>query len=136
MDFYRICLIILHIISALCYLPHLIVHINYLSWDLVPFRSQVAYITYWFNYCITVLAVLIWCLFVVCRKQTTWQVIQVSEYLLIAKLIYTLLDVITRFLLRHSFTVVVFDIIHIFTLFPAILVTFLLARNVKRIPTL
>ncbi|CAF2464142.1 unnamed protein product [Rotaria sp. Silwood2] len=133
MHFYRVCLILLHIGSLLCYLPYLMVHITYLSFDSISFQSKFAYITYWVNYCVVVIGVLIWCLFVVCRKQTPWQIIQVSGFLLIAKLIYTILDLITKILLRHELIVVIFDLVHIIILFPAILITFLLVQHVKRI---
>jgi len=132
MHFYRICLIFLHISSALCYLPHLITHITHLSLHSISLQSKIAYITHWFNYCLIVIGVLIWFLFVICRKQTVRQVIKVSEFLLIAKLIYTILDVITRILLKHKFIVIIFDFIHIIILFPAIIITFLLVQRVKR----
>jgi hypothetical protein len=131
MHFYRICLILLHITSALCYLPHLITHVTSLSFQSVSLQSKIAFAIYWFNYCLIVTGVLIWCLLIICRKRTTWQVMQVSVFLLIAKLIYTLLDVTTRILLRHQIIVIIFDIIHIIILFPAICISFLLVHHVK-----
>jgi hypothetical protein len=131
MHLYRICLVFFHICSALTYFPHLITHIDRLPFRYLPLRSRVAYMTYWINYCLVVLGVLIWCLFVVCRKRTMWQIIQVSAYLLIAKLIYTSLDVIVRILLHYTYFVIIFDLIHIVLLIPAIIITFLLVRRVK-----
>ncbi|CAF4689845.1 unnamed protein product [Rotaria sp. Silwood1] len=131
MHFYRICLVFFHISSALSYFPHLITHITRIPFRYIPFRSKVAYTTYWISYCLLVLGVLIWCLIVVCRKKTIWQIIQVSAYLLIAKLIYTLFDVTVRILLKYSYTVIIFDIIHIILLIPAIICTFLLVQHVK-----
>jgi hypothetical protein len=133
MHFYRICLIFLHITSALCYLPHLITHIVHLSLHSRSFQLNIAYITYWFNYCLLFLGILIWCLIVICRKQTIWQVIQVSGFLLIGKLVYITLDMITRILLEHKLIVIIFDLIHIIILFPAIIITFLLVKHVKKI---
>ncbi|CAF2361558.1 unnamed protein product [Rotaria sp. Silwood2] len=132
MHFYRICLVFFHIASALSYFPHLITHITRIPFRYSPFRSKVAYTTYWFSYCLLVLGVLIWCLIVVCRRKTIWQIIQVSAYVLIAKLIYTLFDVTVRILLNYSYTVIIFDIIHIILLIPAIIFTFLLVQHVKR----
>jgi hypothetical protein len=131
MHFYRICLVVLHICSALTYFPHLITHINRLPFRYLPLRSRVAYMTYWINYSLVVLGVLIWCLFVVCRKQTIWQIIQISGYILIAKLIYTSLDVIVRILLHYTYFVIIFDLIHIVLLIPAIIITFFLVQRVK-----
>jgi hypothetical protein len=133
MHFYRLCLIFLHTSSALCYFPHLITHITYRSFRSISYPAKIAYITYWFNYCLLVMGVLCWCLFVICRKQTTWQVIQVSGFVLIAKLIYIIFDVITRILLEHKLIVIVFDFVHMIILFPAIIITFLLVKRVKRI---
>ncbi|CAF1146748.1 unnamed protein product [Rotaria sordida] len=132
MHFYRICLVFFHIASALSYFPHLITHIIRIPFRYISFRSKIAYITYWISYSLLVLGVLIWCLIVVCRKNTIWQIIQVSAYLLIAKLIYTLFDVTVRILLNYSFTVIVFDIIHIILLIPAIIFSFLLVQHVKK----
>jgi hypothetical protein len=131
MHFYRICLVVLHICSALTYFPHLITHINRLPFRYLPLRSRVAYMTYWINYSLVVLGVLIWCLFVVCRKQTIWQIIQISGYILIAKLIYTSLDVIVRILLHYTYFVIIIDLIHIVLLMPAIIITFFLVQRVK-----
>ncbi len=132
MHFYRICLVFFHISSALTYLPHLITHITHLPFKYIPIRSQIAYITYWISYCLLVLGVLIWCLIVICRKQTIWQIIQVSAYLLIGKLIYASLDVIVRILLHYTYAVIIFDIVHIILLIPAIIFTFLLVQHVKK----
>ena len=131
MHIYRICLVVLHICSALTYLPHLIIHVDHLPFTYLPVHSQIAFTTYWINYCLLVLAILIWCLFVVCRKGTIWQLIQTSIYLLIIKLIYTLLDVIVRILLHHKPVVIIFDLIHILLSIPTILITYLLVRHVK-----
>lgn len=131
MHFYRICLVVLHICSALTYFPHLITHINRLPFRYLPLRSRVAYMTYWINYSLVVLGVLIWCLFVVCRKRTIWQIIQISGYILIAKLIYTSLDVIVRILLHYTYFVIIIDLIHIVLLMPAIIITFFLVQRVK-----
>jgi hypothetical protein len=131
MHIYRIWLVILHICSALTYLPHLITHINRLPFRYLPWRSRIAYMTYWINYCLIVLGVLIWCLFVVCRKRTIWQIIQVSGYLLIAKLVYTSLDVIVRILLHYTYFVIISDLIHVVLLMPAIILTFFLVQHVK-----
>src|SRR5690606_10264221 len=87
---------------------------------------------YWFNYCLLFLVILIGCLYIIYQKETIWQVIQISGFVLIIKLIYTVLDVITRILLHHKFIVIIFDIIHIIILFPAIIITFLLVQHVKR----
>jgi len=132
MHFYRICLVFFHICSALTYFPHLINHITRLPFSYIPIRSKIAYTIYWISYCLLVLSVLIWCLIVVCRKQTIWQIIQVSAYLLIAKLFYTLFDVIVRILLNYTYVVIIFDIIHIILLIPAIITTFLLVQHVKK----
>lgn len=132
MNFYRICLIFFHISSALTYFPHLFTYVLRIPFHSVPLRNKVAYITYWISYCLLVFGVLIWCLIVVCRKQTVWQVIQVSAFVLIAKLIYTLLDVTVRILLHYSYIVIFFDIIHIILLIPAIIITFLLVQHIKR----
>lgn len=132
MHIYRICLIFLHISSALIYFPHLITHITRLPFGHHPIRSRIAYTIYWLSYCLVVLSVLIWCLFVVCRKKTIWQIIQVSAYLLIGKLFYTLFDVTVRILLKYTYIVIIFDIIHIILLIPAIIITFLLVRHVKK----
>jgi hypothetical protein len=131
MHLYRICLIFFHVSSALTYIPHLLTHIIRLPFRYIPLRSKVAYITYWISYCLLVIGVLIWCLFVVCRKRTIWQIIQVSGYVLIAKLIYTLFDVTVRILLQYSTVVIMFDFIHIILLIPAIICTFLLVQHVK-----
>ncbi len=131
MHLYRICLIFLHISSALCYLPHLLTHVTQLSFYSKSLQLKIAYMTYWFNYCLLVIGVLIWCLFVICRKQTTWQVIQISGFVLIAKLIYIIFDLITRILLEHKLIVIIFDFIHIIILFPAIIITFLLVKHVE-----
>ena len=132
MHIYRLCLIFLHLTSAVCYFPHLIILITHRSFHLNPLKTQIAYVTYWMNYTVLVLAALIWSLVVVCRKQTTWQVIQVSAYLLIGKFIYVALDVITRILLKYHLFVIVFDFIHIMTLFIGIVMTFLLVKDVQR----
>jgi len=132
MHFYRICLVFFHICSALTYFPHLINHITRLPFSYIPIRSKIAYTIYWISYCLLVLGVLIWCLIVVCRKQTIWQIIQVSAYLLIAKFFYTLFDVIVRILLHYTYVVIIFDIIHIILLIPAIIITFLLVQHVKK----
>jgi hypothetical protein len=132
MHLYRICLVVFHICSALTYLPHLITHISRLPFSYIPLRSKIGYITYWINYCLLVLGILIWCLLVVCRKRTIWQIIQVSAYLLIAKFIYTLFDVTVRILLYYSYFVIMFDLIHILLLIPAIMITFLLAEHMKK----
>jgi hypothetical protein len=132
MHFYRICLVFFHISSSLTYFPHLITHIIRLSFSYIPIRSKIAYTIYWISYCLLVLGVLIWCLIVVCRKQTIWQIIQVSAYVLIAKLFYTLFDVIVRILLHYTYIVIIFDIIHIILLIPAIITTFLLVQHVKK----
>jgi len=132
MHFYRICLIFFHICSALTYFPHLITHITRIPFSFIPLRSKIAYLTYWISYSLLVLGVLIWCLIVVCRKQTIWQIIQVSAYVLIAKLIYTLFDVTVRILLNYTYFVIIFDIIHIILLIPAIIITYLLVRHVKK----
>ena len=131
MHFYRICLIFLHISSALCYLPHLIILITQRSFNLRSFQVKFAYITYWINYCLVVLAVLIWCLIITCRKQTPWQVVQISGLLLIGKFIYIILDVTTRILLHHKQIVIIFDFIHLIILVPAIVITFLLVQRVR-----
>ncbi len=132
MHLYRISLVFFHICSALIYFPHLITHITLLPFRYISLRSKIAYITYWISYCLLVIGVLIWCLIVVCRKQTIWQIIQVSAYVLIAKLIYTLFDVTVRILLHYSYIVIIFDIIHIILLIPAIIITFLLVEHVKK----
>jgi hypothetical protein len=131
MHLFRICLVFFHICSALTYIPHLITHISRLPFSYIPLRSKIAYTIYWISYCLLVLGVLFWCLFVVCRKQTIWQIIQVSGYLLIAKLLYTLFDVTVRILLHYTLIVIIFDFIHIIILIPAIIITFLLAKHVK-----
>jgi hypothetical protein len=131
MHVYRTCLVFFHVCSALTYIPHLITHVARLPFGYIPLRSQIAYLIYWLSYCLVVLGVLIWCLIVVCRKQTIWQIIQVSAYLLIAKLFYTVFDVTVRILLRYTYVVIIFDIIHIILLIPAIIITFLLVRHVK-----
>lgn len=131
MHLFRICLVFFHICSALTYIPHLITHISRLPFNYIPLRSKIAYTIYWISYCLLVLGVLFWCLFVVCRKQTIWQIIQVSGYLLIAKLLYTLFDVTVRVLLNYTFIVIIFDFIHIIVLIPAIVITFLLAERIK-----
>lgn len=133
MHFYRICLVILHIGSALCYLPHLMSHMKYIPYDFISLRTRCAYVIYWIGYSLLILGVLIWCLIVVRRKQTKWEVLQVSAYLLIAKLFYTLFDVIVRVLLRYSRIVIMFDIIHIMLLIPAIVFTFLLVHHVRKV---
>jgi len=132
MHFYRICLIFLHISSSLCYLPYLLIHITHLSFHSKLLKSKIAYLTYWFNYCLLVTGVLTWCLFVICRKQTTWQVIQISGFVLIGKLIYIIFDVTTRILLEHKLLVIIFDFIHIIILLPAIIITVLLVKHVKK----
>lgn len=132
MNVYRICLIILHILSALCYLPHLISHILNQSLRTITFHSKIAFLTHWFNYCFTVSIVLAWCLIILIRQRTSWQVIQTSGYLLIMKFLYTIFDVITRILLEHKLFVIIFDFIHITILFPAIVITFLLVRQMKK----
>lgn len=129
--FYRVCLVVLHTCSALTYFPHLINHISRLPLPYLPIRSKIAFTTYWINYCLMVLGVLIWCLYVVCRKNTLWQILQVSAYLLIGKLIYTILDVIVRILLSYTLVVIAFDLIHICILIPAIFISFLLVGHVK-----
>ena len=129
--FYRVCLVVLHTCSALTYLPHLINHVNRLPFAYLPVRSQIAFATYWTNYCLAILGVLIWCLYVVCRKDTIWPILQVSAYLLIAKFIYTILDAIVRILLKYSYGVIAFDFIHICILIPAIILSFLLIQRVK-----
>jgi hypothetical protein len=131
MHCYRISLVFFHICSALTYVPHLLTHITRIPFQYIALRAKVAYITYWISYCLLVFGVLIWCLIVVCRKQTTWSVIQVSAHLLIAKLIYTLFDVTVRILLQYSTVVIMFDFIHIILLIPAIICTFLLVQHVK-----
>lgn len=132
MHFYRLCLILLHICSTLCYIPYLISHVIHISSHSGSFQSKLAFIIYWFNYCLLISGILSWCLYIICQKQTIWQVIQNSGLLLIAKLIYTIFDVITRILLYHKFIIIISDIIHIIILFPAIIITFLLVENVKR----
>lgn len=133
MKIYRICLIILHILSALCYVPHLISHIFSQSLRTISFQSKIAFLTHWFNYCFTIIIVLIWCLFILIHRHTSWQVIQVSGFLLIMKFLYTIFDVITRILLEHKLFVIAFDFIHIIILFPAIVITFLLVGQMKKI---
>jgi hypothetical protein len=132
MHCYRISLVFFHICSALTYVPHLLTHITRIPFQYIALRAKVAYITYWISYCLLVFGVLIWCLIVVCRKQTTWSVIQVSAHLLIAKLIYTLFDVTVRILLYYKYIVIFFDIIHIILLIPTIIITFLLVKHVKK----
>lgn len=131
MHLFRICLVFLHICSALTYIPHLVTHITRLPFGYIPLRSKVAYTIYWISYCLLVFGVLIWCLYVICRKQTIWQVVQVTGHLLIAKLLYTLFDVTVRILLQYTYVVIVFDIIHIILLIPAIIFTYLLIEHVK-----
>lgn len=133
MKIYRICLIILHILSALCYLPHLISHMFNQSFRSIPFHAKIAFLTHWFNYCFTITIVLSWCLFILIHRQTSWQIIQTSGYLLIMKFLYTIFDVITRILLEHKIFVIIFDFIHITILFPAIVITFLLVGQMKKI---
>lgn len=132
MHIYRLCLIFLHLTSAVCYFPHLIILITHRSFHLNSLKTQIAYVTYWVNYTVLVLAALIWSLIVVCRKQTPWQVIQVSAYFLIGKFIYVSFDVITRILLKYHLFVIVFDLIHIMTLSIGIVMTFLLVKDVQR----
>ena len=132
MHFYRLCLIVLHLTSAICSLPHLITHITRLSLQTISLRSKVAYLAYWINYCLLVLGILIWSVWVVGRRRTIWQLIEASGLLLIGKLVYTSFDLTTRVLLRHNFIVICFDTLHVAILFPAICFTFLLARRVKR----
>lgn len=131
MHFYQICLIFLHITSTLCYLPHLIIHITHHSFHSSTLQSKLGYIIYWVNYSLIISGVLIWCLFVLCQKQINWQIIQISGLLLIGKLIYSILDVTTRILLKHKFIVIIFDFIHISILFPAIVITFLLVKHIR-----
>jgi hypothetical protein len=128
----RVCLILLHLTSAICALPHLISHITRLSLHTISFRSQIAYLAYWINYCLMVLGILVWLVWVVGRQQTVWQVLEVSGIFLVGQLIYTSFDLTTRILLRHQFIVICFDILHVAVLCPAICLTFLLARQVKR----
>ncbi|CAM4757643.1 unnamed protein product [Rotaria magnacalcarata] len=132
MHSYRISLILLHLCSSLCYAPHLIVHLKHLRLYSVTLRSKLAYIIYWCNYSLLAILMLSWCIFVVYRKQTPWQVIQASGYLCIAELIYTALDVTTRILLGHNNIVIASDFIHIIILFTAIFITFLLVQHVKK----
>ena len=132
MHIYRWILIFLHLISAICSLPHLFTHVVRLSFRTISFRSQIAYSAYWFNYTFLVSAILFWSIYVVSRRQIVWQVIQVSAIVLILKLIYTIFDVTTRILLEHKFIVIVFDFIHCLCLCPAIFITFLLVQHVKR----
>lgn len=132
MHIYRVILVFLHLISAICSLPHLITHITRLSFSTISLRSQIAYAAYWFNYSFLVSAILVWSLWVVLRRDTVWQVIQVSGIVLILKFIYTLFDVTTRVLLKHNFIVILFDFIHCICLCPAIFFTFLLVQHVKR----
>jgi hypothetical protein len=132
MHFYRICLIFLHIASAICYFPHLFIVITNHIANLTSFQTKVAYITYWFNYSLLVLEILVWCLDVICRKQTTWEVVQVSGFLLIGKLIYITFDVITRIFLKYKLIVIIFDFIHVIILFPAIIFTFLLVHHLQK----
>ena len=132
MHVYRQILLLLHMISAICSLPHLFTHITRLSFRSIPLRSQIAYFAYWLNYSFLVSAILFWSIWVILRRHTVWQVIQVSAFVLIIKLVYTLFDVTTRILLEHRFIVIVFDLIHCVSLCPAILVTFLLVQHVKR----
>ncbi|CAF0972823.1 unnamed protein product [Adineta steineri] len=132
MHFYRICLVLFHICSTLTYIPHLLNHIKRLPLAEVSPRSKIAYITYWIGYCVLVFGVLIWCLIIICRKQTIWQLIRVTAHLLIAKLIYTSFDLIVRILLNYTYAVVIFDIIHIILLVPAIALTFVLIEHVKK----
>ena|ERR1700733_8819438 len=131
MHFYRICLALLHTLSAFTYLPHLITHVFHLPFQYIPIRSQIAYIVYWINYCLFVIGILIWCLIVVCRQKTTYHVMQVSGLLLIGKLVYTSLELIVRILLQYKMAIIVFDIVHIILLIPAVLITFLLVRQLK-----
>ena len=131
MHIYRLCLIFVHLTSAVCCFPHLIVLITHRPFHLNPLKVQIAYVTYWINYTLLVLAALIWCLFVICRQQTSWQVIQVSGYLLVAKFVYVLLDVITRILLKYHLFVIVFDFIHLIFLFIGIVTTFFLVKHVQ-----
>lgn len=132
MHIYRWILIFLHLISAICSLPHLFTHVVRLSFRTISFRSQIAYSAYWFNYTFLVSAILFWSIYVVSRRQIVWQVIQISAIVLILKLIYTIFDVTTRILLEHKFIVIVFDFIHCLCLCPAIFITFLLVQHVKR----
>lgn len=128
----RVCLILLHLTSALCSLPHLISHMTRLSFETIPLRSQIGYLAYWINYCLMVVGILVWSVWVVGRQQTLWQVIEVSGLFAIGQLIYTSLDLTTRVLLRHQVIVICFDILHVAVLCPAICLTFLLARQVKQ----
>ena len=128
----RVCLILLHLTSALCSLPHLISHITRLSFETIPLRSQIGYLVYWTNYCLMVLGILVWSVWVVGRQQTVWQLIEVSGIFSIGQLLYTSFDLTTRVLLRHQVIVIYFDILHVAVLCPAICLTFLLARQVKR----
>lgn len=132
MHIYRLCLILFHLTSAVCYFPHLFVLITHRPFHLNPLKIQIAYATYWINYTVLVLGVLTWSLIVICRRQTTWQVIQVSGYLLIAKFVYVFLDVITRILLKYHLFVIIFDFIHLIVLFFGIISTFLLVKHVRR----
>lgn len=132
MHIYRLCLIFLHVTSAVCYFPHLIVLITHRAFHLNPLKTQIAYVTYWMNYTVLVLAALLWSLIVVCRQATSWQVIQVSGYFLIGKFIYVALDVITRILLKYHLFVIVFDFIHLMTLAIGIVMTFFLVKDVQR----
>lgn len=132
MHYYRICLALLHIGSALTYFPHLITHIVRIQFGGISIRVKIAYLIYWVSYSLLVLGVLVWCLIVVCRKTTIWQIIQISGHLLIAKLLYTIFDVTVRILLFYSNLVIAFDIIHIILLIPAILLTSLLVQHVQK----
>ncbi|UJR25744.1 hypothetical protein I4U23_007094 [Adineta vaga] len=131
MDFYRICLVFFHICSSLTYIPHLIIHISRLSFNSIPLRFQIAYTIYWVGYCILVIGVLIWCLTILYRKQTVWQVIQISAYVLIAKFFYTSFDVTVRILLYYRYIIILFDILHLIILIPAIIITFRVIQEIK-----
>lgn len=132
MHFYHICLIFLHITSTLCYLPNLIFHIQHHSFHTSSFRTKIGYSIYWFNYCLIIHGVLFWCIFILCRKEDNYQIIQISGLLLIGKFIYVILDVTTRILLKHKLIIIIFDFIHICILFLAIIITFLLVKHIRK----
>ncbi|CAF0855307.1 unnamed protein product [Adineta ricciae] len=132
MDLHRISLIFLHICSSLSYIPHLVIHIANLSFNAFPRRSQIAFTIYWCGYCLLILGVLLWSCIILCKKRVVWQVIQVSGHVLIGKLLYTMFDVIVRILLHYRLIIILFDIIHVVILIPAITITFALAQDMKK----
>jgi len=131
MHIYRLTLIFLHFCSTLTYFPHLITHIRRLPFRYVPFRSQLAYCIYWINYSLFIFIIFFWCVWILARKKSIWQLIQITNWILIVKFIYTLLDMTVRILLNYAYIVIIFDIIHLIFLIPAIGITILLIEKVK-----